>query len=88
MRAKYNFEIVDMEDSFIAVPVGRNAGSMQGVLRMNKTGKDILEMLIEGKTLDEIEGLLAGQYEDDRMLLKTYVCEVIEYLHNKGILFE
>ena len=53
MKLKYVFETVDMGDEYIAVPVGRNANQMRGILKLNKSGSEILECLSKETTEEE-----------------------------------
>ena len=45
MRLKYHFEFTDVENEIIAVPVGEGANDIHGVLKLNPTGKEIMELV-------------------------------------------
>ena len=65
MKLNYTFEFVDLDDEIIMVPIGANAEQVHGVLKVNKTGQEIISLLAEQyvqsivKTLQE-SNLLEG----------------------------
>jgi len=86
MRIKCDFEIVNMGDESIAVPVGSTAKEIQGVLKLNKEGEEILKLLCEGNNEEAIVELLAQKYENDRLSLSQYVSKVVHVLEEATIL--
>ena len=88
MRLKYSFELMDMGNEIIAVPVGENAGQLRGVVRLNKSGAVILELLKTDTTEDEMVNILAEKYENGRSDLSLYVHTVVEKLRKDGIIEE
>ena len=55
MKTKYRFEIMELDDGLVAVPVGAGAEQFQGVLKLNETAKSIIELL-ENETTEDIYG--------------------------------
>ena len=45
MKLKNTFESVDMGNEIIMVPVGKSAEQVQGVLKLNAEGLEIMNML-------------------------------------------
>lgn len=85
MKLKYTFDAVDMGDETIAVPVGEGADQMHGVVKLNKSGYEIMEMLQEDKTVEDIVDILATKYDNSKEDLKSHVLTVVEVLKNAGI---
>ena len=86
MKLKCEFEIVDMGDEWVAVPVGQDADNVSGVVKLNSTGKEILELL---KVVDTEEGLLSvlnKRYDNDSEELKNLVHAFLVHLGQMGIL--
>ena len=88
MKLKYSFECIDVDDEIIAVPVGKNSKGIHGVLKLNKTGKEILDLLTCDTSEERIVNALADRYEDDREQLISYVQAAVDALHKAGLLDE
>ena len=88
MKLKYAFENVDMGDEIVFVPVGEQAQEVHGVLKANSSGKEILDLLQEETTEDEIVEKLSKSYEADRDALVSCVRKTMETLRNEGLLSE
>ena len=86
MRLCYSFEMVDMGDEIVAVPVGKKAGQLNGIYKLNKEGKELFELLANEITVDEIIGILEDKYEDDKNTLQSYVGAFIDKLKKDGVL--
>lgn len=86
MKLKYELEIVNMGDEMIAVPVGENANQLHGVLKINKEGGEILELLKQGTSEKEIVECLAKKYENNIDNLQTLVHSFIERLQTYELL--
>lgn len=86
MKLKYELEIVNMGDEMIAVPVGENANQLHGVLKINKEGAEILELLKLGKSEKEIIEDLAKKYENSIDNLQGLVDSFITQLQTYELL--
>ena len=88
MKVKCAFESVNMGDEIISVPVGDDARVIHGVLKMNDTGKEIVDLLKEETTEERIvERMLSKHtYDSEKMILA--VKSIIETLKNAGLLTE
>ena len=86
MKLKYAFEIVNMGEEQVAVPVGENAGNLSGVLKLNPEGAEILDMLKQDTTEDNIVNVLSTKYENDRDELGRYVHDIVRKFFEIGIL--
>ncbi len=88
MKLKYTFENVDMGDEIVSVPVGDHADDVHGVLKMNESGKEIIELLQEETTEEKILDYLDSKYENNREELAANVKEVIAKLREAGLITE
>lgn len=88
MKLKCSFEIVDMGDELIAVPVGAEAANMRGVLKVNKEGAEILQLLESEQDESKIVEKLAEKYDNDRAILANHVRSFLETLLKEGFLSE
>ena len=86
MRLKYLFETINMDDEVILVPVGKNSKELQGVVRLNKEGLEIINMLEDNSTEDHIVEILSSKYSNDNKTLVEYVHSFIEKLRNLDLI--
>ncbi len=55
--------LTEVAGDYIAVPVGEATNRFNGVVRLNKTGRDIVQGLIDGLELREIAEKLVADYD-------------------------
>ena len=85
MKAKYMFEIMDLDDGLVAVPVGDGAVQFHGVMKVNETAAAILKLLQQETTENAIVEALLKEYTGDKDEIAGYVREYIEKLKTEGI---
>ena len=85
MKAKFQFEIMELDDDMVAVPMGDGAESYHGVLKINETAAAILKLLAEDTTEEQIVKVLLEEYTGDRAEIARYTHEYIEKLIAEGI---
>ena len=76
MKLKYRFENVEMDDEIVCVPVGNGANSVQGVLKTNHEGKEVLDLLQEETTEEAVVNALHTKYSNE---LDDICLQIIEY---------
>ena len=64
MKLRYDFSVMEMDGEYMAVPVGENAGSFNGMLRMNAVSAEILDLLKEDTTPEAVHRILRERYPD------------------------
>ncbi len=62
-----------------------NPGSGESFI-LNRTGKNILELLRDNKMFEEIIELMMGEYEVDRIVLEKSILDFISVLKSYGLL--
>ena len=62
MKLKYHFETTFIDNSVLMVPVG--SGAFNGVLTVNETMKDIMDLLEEDRTEAEVVSAMMERYSD------------------------
>lgn len=85
MKLKYEFNVVEIDDSKIAVPIGDNASEFSCVLNLNQTGAAIFELLMQGDDEATIVTKLQEQYDNDSEV-PAYVHEFLGKLTEGGVL--
>lgn len=64
MKLRYEFSVMEMDGEYMAVPVGENAGSFNGMLRMNQVSAEILDLLKEDTPPEAVHQILRERYPD------------------------
>lgn len=85
MRAKYEFEKVEMDGQIMAVPVGAGTDELHSLLRLNDTAAFILDCLKEETTEEAVIEKVRQVYTDADGNLEAFVREYIEKLRESGI---
>lgn len=85
MKAKYTFEIMNLDDSQVAVPVGAGAEEFHGVLKVNETAVAILKQLEQDTTEQQIVDALMKEYSGEKTEIASYVHQFVEKLTAEGI---
>ncbi len=87
MKLKYEFIINQVADNMVAVPVGDGMEQFGGFLKMNDIGAEILEILKNDVTAEEIAQELLKKHPESNMeeALET-VTEFTNTLKENGII--
>lgn len=86
MKLKYTFEMMELDDQQMAVPVGEGADEFHGILKLNKSAAAIFRLLKENTTEEAVIAKLLETYDIEEDELKTYVHEYIEELKGAGVI--
>ena len=78
--------LTEIEGEWYAVPVGEAAKRFSGMIRMNKTGKRIFELLMEGKDQDGVVRQLMEEYEVDEETAAKDVAALVASWKDLGLL--
>ena len=85
MKLKYDFETVEMGDEIIMVPIGKSAEKIHGIIKLNKEGQEIVNLLLCNTNENEIVHQLIKKYSEEKNLDK-YVHEVIVTLRQNDLI--
>lgn len=87
MKLIDNIVFTQVADEYIAVPVGDATHKFMGVIRLNKTGKDILEALAVGKDEETIANNLLDKYDGvDKKTAMDCINEIVKRLDEAGLI--
>lgn len=86
MKLKCDLENIALDDEMIAIPVGDGADNLRAMFRINETASDILALLKEETTEEEVIREMLKIYNADEATMKKSVHDFIEKLSNAGIL--
>ena len=85
MKTKFSFEVMDLDDGMVAVPVGEGANHFHGVLKVNETAVSILKLLEKETTEEAIVDELLKEYTGNKEQMTGYVHEFVQKLIEEGI---
>lgn len=88
MNVKYEFDAVDMGSEIVLVPIGEGAGKVGGVVKLNASALEIVNLIKTNTTEDGIVDTLALKYENSRADLQRYVRNVIKTMTESGLIEE
>lgn len=86
MKLKYNYAMQSIAGSFMAVALNGDRKVQNTVLRLNEVGKDILELLKEEITEEELITRLKEEYDGDEEQIRQSVSNFIADLREKDLL--
>lgn len=85
MRIKSNFVLQSVADEFIVVPIAEEASKMHGIIKLNKSGAYIWNMMLDGKqSAEDIENALITEYYIDRSKAHIDLETFLKQIHELG----
>lgn len=83
-----NFEIVDIVDEHLAVPIGEKAKSFNGVVALSDAAAFLLKNMNKSRSKQELVELLTAEYNVEESIAKADVDNMIEKLLDMGVIKE
>lgn len=88
MKLKYTFEMMEVDEQTMAVPVGDGAEEFHGILKLNDSAAAILELLKEDTTLEAVTEKLLEQFDSSKEEMEEYVTDYVNQLKEAGLIIE
>lgn len=88
MKLKYEFAVQALGEGYAAVAIGRDAGKFSGMLRVNETGRAILEALKTETSAEQVVAELEKQFQGDEAHMAAQADAFIAKLRQAGLLTE
>lgn len=86
MKLCDQFTVAQLGDEYVAVPLN-GKGSFRGVVKLNESGVEVFQGLIDGENEEQLAERLRAKYPElDAETAKKAVTEVIDSLKVAGIL--
>ena len=87
MKIKELFELFDMENESLLIPVGDEAARFSRVYSNNEEATWLIKAIMkEDRSIDELADMLSGEYEIDREAARQKIGEHISLLGEMGLL--
>ena len=86
MKMCDDFELVDVADEYMAIPVGEKADSVKGMFVLNDAAAFLLENMRENKSKEELVSLLIKYYDVDREKASADITEMLDEMKATGLI--
>lgn len=86
MKLKYQFVFQPVGKTYMGVPVGESAKQFHGMLQLNEVGYDIVSLMKEEISQDEMVSKLLEIYDTDAETATGYVNQVVKYLQEQDVI--
>lgn len=86
MKLKHEFVFQKIGKSYVSVAVGKSANDFHGVIKLNEVGYDIVTLMKEETTEEQMVEKLLEMYDADRETITQYVRDVVEYLKEQEVI--
>lgn len=83
-----NYEIVEIADEYLAVPVGDATISMHGVVALSEATAFLLQEMKTPRSKDELIDILTQVYDVEKSVAAKDVERIISTLLNIGVIIE
>lgn len=88
MKLKYEFAIRNVAGVYAAVAVGDSSRQYHNVIGLNETGADIMRLIQEGLSEEEIVSRMLELYDVTEEVLRPEVEKLILQLKEEGLLID
>lgn len=86
MKVVSGFEIIEIANEYIAVPIGEKADDFHGVVALNEATAFLLKQMEREQTLDDLVFILRSEYEVDETRARNDIGDMVENLFNIGLI--
>ena len=88
MRMENGFEIVNIADDYMLVPVGEQMDKFSGTVILNEVSAFLLEKMKEDVTEEELINYVMDEYDVDEKKAKEDIARVLKEMIEIGIIHE
>ena len=86
MRLRQGFEIVNVADEYLAVPIGKETEQFKGVVVLNEAVAFLLNTMKNNVTLDQLVDVFVDNYEVEREKAAFDIKKMIDYLKEVNLI--
>lgn len=88
MKINKNYELIDVADEHLAVPIDDEATSFKGVVVLTEAASFLLKNMRSSKTKADLIKILIDEFDVDKHTASADVDSFIQKLENLGIIEE
>lgn len=86
MKLRYNFVFQPLHAVTLAITVGDDVDAFPGIIQLNETGAEIMQMFRQDQTVDTVVSRMMEQYEADEADIRQAVDDIVLMLREKDLL--
>lgn len=86
MKLRYNFVFQPLHAVTLAITVGDDVDAFPGIIQLNETGAEIMQMFRQDQTVDTVLSRMMEQYEADEADIRKAVDDIVSMLREKDLL--
>ncbi|MBP3689126.1 MAG: PqqD family protein [Bacteroidaceae bacterium] len=86
MKLRYNFVFQPLHAVTLAITVGDDVDAFPGIIQLNETGAEIMQMFRQDQTVDTVVSRMMEQYEADEADIRQAVDDIVSMLREKDLL--
>ena len=83
-----NFEIVNIDDDYMAIPLGDESTSFHGIIALSSAMAYLLKKMDKSMSTKEMVGLLVEEFDVDTDTAQKDVEAIIQTLLEMGVILE
>lgn len=88
MRMKQGFVLRRVADQYVVIATGEASKDFHGMIKLNQTGADVWNGIVEGKTKEQIAANLSAIYGIDEETANKDVDALIQKMKESGFIVE
>ena len=86
MKLKYNFVFQPLHTVTLAITVGEDAKAFPGIIQLNDTGAEIMQLFLGDMTVDGAVTRMMEEYDADEADICNAVKGIVSMLEEKDLL--
>ena len=86
MKLRYNFVFQPLHAVTLAITVGDDVDAFPGIIQLNETGAEIMQMFRQDQTASAVVSRMMEQYEADEADIRQAVDDIVSMLREKDLL--
>lgn len=86
MKMNENFEILEIDNDYMAIPIKEEAEKFSGVVALSEEAAFLIKNMKNDRTIDELVDLLISEYNVERDVAKKDVIEFTKLIDDMGLL--
>ena len=88
MKMRDGFEIVNIAEEYMVVPVGEKAEEFKGMVVLNAAAAFLLDKMHDDLNRDELVALLMERYDVDADKANKDVLEMLQTMYSLGLIYD
>ena len=86
MKVKEQFQIINVAEEYLAIPVGKEIDRFQGIVILSEDSYFLLTKMKENRTKEQLIEMLIKEYDIDSLKAEQEITLFLERLHALGMI--